>query len=124
MTVLHTEVTAKEQILETMKGWLLETLGDSVDIMLPELAEMFLEDGPVLFSGIKDAIATQDRVLLKERSHALKGSSASMGLEVLASHCQVVENCSKEGDFATAVSQMPLLQAEFDQVISLFNDLT
>ncbi|MEM7333314.1 MAG: Hpt domain-containing protein [Chloroflexota bacterium] len=123
MTVFNAEVTPKNEIMQTMKEWLSESLGDAFDIMLPELAEMYLEDGPVLLGEIKSAIAEQDPKALKESSHALKGSSASMGLANLAQHCQVVENCSKTADFATATMKMPQVEAEFNQVISLFQEM-
>jgi len=123
MTVFNVEVTPKNEILATMKEWLSESLGDAFDIMLPELAEMYLEDGPVLLNGIKNAIAAQDPKALKETSHALKGSSASLGLAVLAKHCQIIEDCSKTADFSTASLNMPQVEAEFNQIISLFQDM-
>lgn len=123
MNTVEIKVTPKDHILATMQSWLVETLGDAADMMLPELAQIFLEDSPPLLDGMYDAIGSQDPIVLKETSHSLKGSCSSMGLIALAEHCQFVESCSKSGDFSTAAARMPALEAEFDQVVGLFNDL-
>ncbi len=123
MSVFNVAVTSKNEILEGMKAWLSESLGDSFDIMLPELAEMYIEDGPALLGDIKNAIAQQDTTGLKNSAHALKGCSSSLGLSVLAQHCQVVESSSSTADFEMASSKMPELEAEFNQVISVFEEL-
>ena len=123
MTVFNVAATPKNEILEGMKAWLSESLGDSFDIMLPELAEMYIEDGPALLSDIKNAIAQQDATALKNSAHALKGCSSSLGLSILAKHCQVVESSSATADFAMASSKMSELEAEFNQVISVFEGL-
>ena len=114
MTIMQLETTPKEEIMAIMQA---------VDILMPELIEMYLDDGPHLLQEVYQAIEAQDAIALKNSAHTLKGSSDSMGLKTLAAHCQNVENCAKSGDFSTAQALMPQLEAEFNQVISLFESI-
>lgn len=123
MNTVDVKATSRDNILSTMQWWLAETLGDAASMMIPELAQMFLEDSPALLDAMYDAISVKDAFALKESSHSLKGSCSSMGLVTLAEHCQFVESCSKDGDFDSAAERMPALEAEFSQVISLFKEL-
>lgn len=124
MTIMPIEITPKEEILSTMRAWLEETLGDSMDMLIQELVEMYLEDGPLLLQEVYQAIEQEDAKNLKDTAHTLKGSSASMGFEALVSHCQEVENCAISQDFQLARTKMCPLEAEFNQVISLLESLT
>ena len=46
--------SSQEEIVKNMQDWLTETLGDSAEFMIPELAEMFLEDAPPLITKIQE----------------------------------------------------------------------
>lgn len=123
MSILNTRVTPKDEILETMQQWLTDTLGDAVEMMMPELAEMFLEDGPLLMMDLRDALAAEEANALKDAAHSLKGSCASLGLVMLSQHYQVLESAAKSEDFNTAIAAMPATEAEFNQVIDLFKEI-
>jgi histidine phosphotransfer protein HptB len=113
-----------EEIISIMREWLSETLGDAIEFMLPELATMFLEDAPDMLSKIHSAIANQNAASLKEFAHTLKGSSASMGLQTLASLCQEIETMAKAEDLKQAPITFNHLKQEYAQVKQALEQLT
>lgn len=116
-------VTSQDEILSGMRAWLADTLGDAVDMMLPELAEIFVEDSPPLLDKIHAALTSGDQMTLKDAAHTLKGSCASMGIVNLAAHCQLVETAAKENNMLAASAAMPRLETEFNQVMRVMNEL-
>ncbi|MCA9920917.1 MAG: Hpt domain-containing protein [Anaerolineales bacterium] len=111
-------VSQPESILKEMNEWLTETLGDSAEFMIPELAEMFLEDAPSLVQMIQYALSQNDVVQVRNAAHTLKGSSASMGLHIFSKHCKEIETQAKTGNLAAAAKQFPQFEAEYMQVVS------
>ena len=97
--------SSQDDIIKNMQDWLTETLGDSAEFMIPELAEMFLEDAPPLITKIQDGLEIGDGKLVKEAAHTLKGSSASMGLHAFSSHCKSIEQFAKSEDLSSAAKE-------------------
>ncbi|KAA3663226.1 MAG: Hpt domain-containing protein [Chloroflexi bacterium] len=115
--------SSQDEIMQNMKNWLTETLGDSADFMIPELAEMFLEDAPPLIAKIQTGFNIGDGKQVKEAAHTLKGSSASMGLHAFSSHCKKIETFAKSGDLAESAKSFPMLEAEYAQVKIVLEEL-
>ena len=109
-------ISSLDDILQNMQKWLIETLGDSAEFMIPELAEMFLEDAPPLISKIHDGLNLNDEIQVREAAHTLKGSSASMGLQVISSHCKKIEAFAKSKELPEATKIFPQLAAEYAQI--------
>jgi len=108
--------SSQDEILQNMQDWLTETLGDSAEFMIPELAEMFLEDVPPLITKIQNGFALGDGKQVKEAAHTLKRSSSSMGLHAFSAHCKKIETFAKSGDLVEAAKSFPQLEAEYAQV--------
>jgi len=108
--------SSRDEILKNMQDWLTETLGDSAEFMIPELAEMFLEDAPPLITKIQNGFELGNGNQVKEAAHTLKGSSASMGLHAFSIHCKKIEMFAKSGDLAESAKSFPNLEAEYAQV--------
>lgn len=123
----HTESTLPisnpNDIIKNMNAWLTETLGDSAEFMIPELAEMFLEDAPPLVEKIRVALADKDITQVREAAHTLKGSSASMGLHIFSMHCKEIETLAKSGNLEGAAIKFPFLEAEYSQVMFVLQEL-
>ena len=109
-------VSTPEEIISTMREWLSETLGDAVELMLPELASMFLEDAPEMLKNMHAAITSQNAIEIKNFAHTLKGSSASMGLQTFAAHCQEIETMAKTGDLSQSKLKFSHIVNEYKQV--------
>lgn len=120
-TILRT--TPPNEILSTMRTWLSDTLGEAYDFMLPELAEMYLEDAPMLISSIESAIDAQDGLRLKETAHTLKGSSASMGFTMFASICQEIESFAKANNISGAATRLPQAKAELMSIMGVLEGI-
>jgi HPt (histidine-containing phosphotransfer) domain-containing protein len=116
--------SSKDEIIKNMQDWLTETLGDSAEFMIPELAEMFLEDAPPLIMKIQTGVGLGDEKQVKEAAHTLKGSSASMGLHVFSSHCKNVEQSAKNGDLSNAAKYFHHLEAEYAQIAIVLQQLS
>ena len=116
-------VSQPEIILNDMNSWLTETLGDSAEFMIPELAEMFIEDTPPLVEMIQHGLSENNTLRVRNAAHTLKGSSASMGLHAFSNHCKEIEVQAKTGNLALAIQQFPQLEAEYKQVISVLQTI-
>jgi len=66
---------------------------------------------------LAQAIASRDRARTKAWSHAIKGSSATLGGRVLAAHCQRLELlAAAEPDWADAARLLSEIRAAYDQL--------
>lgn len=110
------------QIQTNVKETLGEVMGDSSPEMLSEMSSIFLEDSLPLILQILDSYSNQEFEVMKAAAHALKGSSATIGLERLAQLCQIIETNSKQHDLDLIGSQMPLLEAEYNQISRALSD--
>jgi HPt (histidine-containing phosphotransfer) domain-containing protein len=74
-----------------------ETIGNQADDLLPELSELFQEEGPQLLHALHKAIGDEDHRQLAAAAHTLKSSSASLGSRDLPSLCQHLETLGRSG---------------------------
>lgn len=104
------------EIEEKMLAYLRETSGETAVNLLPELAQLYLEDTAKQITDVGSAVAANDAVKLRQAGHALKGSSAIMGFDRLAALAKEVERLGKEGQVQKAASLLPDLQNEYQPV--------
>jgi CheY-like chemotaxis protein len=97
-------------------------LGDQADLLLPELSELFQDEGPRLLDGIRDAIHNSEPQRLAAGAHTLKSSSASLGSEELPKICGHLEALGRSGTTIGAAAQLASLEmgyADFAAVLDL-----
>lgn len=91
-------------------------MGDSSPEMLDEMAGIFLEDAVPLISQMKDGYSNQDWQSVSRAAHALKGSSATIGLDQLANICLAVETSSKQNEADLVGKHLPTLERAYVQI--------
>lgn len=84
-----------QQIQAKVKETLEIVMGDSSAEMLDEMSTIFLEDSLPLVEKMRSGLSSLDFQATRMAAHALKGSSATIGLEEFAHFCQAVETSSK-----------------------------
>ncbi|MCA9942880.1 MAG: Hpt domain-containing protein [Ardenticatenaceae bacterium] len=107
---------AIRQIQTEVKDALELVMGDSSPEMLDEMASIFLEDAVPLIDQIKTGYANQDFVSITMAAHALKGSSATIGLANFANICLAVETGGKQNEANLVSQQLPMLETEYAQI--------
>ena len=105
-----------EQIQMDVKRTLEQVMGESSAEMLNEMSLIFLEDAVPLIDQIKTGYVEGDLAAIRMAAHALKGSSATIGLEHFAHITLIVENSSKANDNAAIAEQLPALEAEYERI--------
>ncbi|MBF0357217.1 MAG: Hpt domain-containing protein [Magnetococcales bacterium] len=92
------------------KTWetLREDLGGNIDM----LTQKFLQKLDGRTESILAAISVNDSEALRNEAHALKGTSATIGAELLSQLCRQLEECGKKNDFAPTEELKTLLLAE------------
>jgi signal transduction histidine kinase/DNA-binding response OmpR family regulator/HPt (histidine-containing phosphotransfer) domain-containing protein len=93
-----------------------EMAGDMADLVLVEMIDCYLEEGPKLLSAIAQAIAQNDAVQLRSSAHNLKASSATLGAITLSNICRKLEVMSRIGNTEYGVDKLPQLEAEYERV--------
>ena len=86
-----------------------------------EIANQYLADAPGQVARLRDAIAAGDHVEARERAHALKGSSASVGAEAMRFCAADVEKKAVAGviDDAEAAAWMADLEHQLTLLLAL-----
>ena len=92
----------------------LRELGDPG--LLPELAEMFLDDASSRVAVLREAVEGGDARSVERIAHTLKGSSGNMGAKRMAAICEELQNAGASGDLARAPEQFGRLEEEFGRV--------
>ena len=96
-------------------------VGDNTGAILVEIIDCYLEDAPTYIKNIAKAISQNDAAELRQASHTLKSSSATLGATNLATICQELETLSRSQSFGNShtedrLDKLPQLQAEYEQV--------
>lgn len=104
---------AIEKIRNNVKFTLEQVMGESSSEMLSEMSAIFLEDAVPLIDQIKTGYASGDFESITMAAHALKGSSATIGLDQFAEVCLAVETHSKQQQLAMIGDNLPALDTEY-----------
>jgi PAS domain S-box-containing protein len=98
-----------------------ETIGDQADHLLPELSELFQEEGPRLLQSVHQAINETDHQQLAAAAHTLKSSSASLGSRGLPTLCQHLETLGRSGTTTGADKYTTSLDQEYARFTAILN---
>ena len=102
-----------QQIRTNVKETLELAMGESSPEMLDEMSTIFLEDALPIISKMKDALEEQDFIAINMCVHALKGSSATIGLAQFADLCEILELSVAQQDVFQIKSLVGTLEMEY-----------
>jgi HPt (histidine-containing phosphotransfer) domain-containing protein len=91
-------------------------MGDSSAEMLGEMSSIFLEDAVPLIDQMKTGYATHDLTAVRMAAHALKGSSATIGLEQFAAICLEIETSCKQNETNQMRQHLAALESDYIQI--------
>ncbi len=80
--------------------------------LLADMAKLFLEDGPKLFSEARAAVAQGDSKALERAAHALKGSAGNFSAHATYQAALNLEKIGRGGDLTAAEEACGLLEQE------------
>ncbi len=105
-----------QEIRTQVKTALESVMGDSSPEMLSEMASIFLEDAVPLIDQMKLGFSHRDFTAVSQAAHALKGSSATIGLEQFADICLAVETSSKQSQADLVGNHLATLELAYVQI--------
>ena len=105
-----------QEIQIQVKNTLSMVMGDSSAEMLNEMSAIFLEDAVPLIDQMKAGHANHDYRAVRQAAHALKGSSATIGLDEFANICLAVEKSSKQDAPSLVSDHLATLELAYNQV--------
>ncbi|MEC4719630.1 response regulator [Noviherbaspirillum sp. CPCC 100848] len=88
-----------------------------------ELAALYRNDSPPRIAAMRAAHAAGDHALLAKVSHALSGSSASIGATALSLLCRELENAAKAGALGDFAARLGGIEAEYRRVSAKIQSL-
>jgi signal transduction histidine kinase/DNA-binding NarL/FixJ family response regulator len=86
---------------------------------LRELLDIFYSDAPARFAAVSGAIEAQQKHVVTMQAHTLRGSALNLGLERFVSVCEKLEAAAQAEDYATMVTALAALEAEYAQACTL-----
>ena len=104
------------QLRHSVKDTLAQVMGTSSPEMLDEMATIYLEDAIPLIDQMKEGLNQRDYSAITMAAHALKGSSATIGLTAFADLCLAVETSSKENQADRVSAHLIKLESEYPKV--------
>ncbi|WP_420631225.1 Hpt domain-containing protein [Candidatus Leptofilum sp.] len=104
------------QLQNDIKRALAEVMGEASPETLDEMASIFLEDAVPLMDQMKEGLNSQNYASISMAAHALKGSSATIGLSTFAHLCLAVETNSKQEATHLLDNNLAILEAEYAKV--------
>jgi len=94
-------------------GQLIDRVGD--ENLVRELMPICLKDNKVRLDSLSEAVAAKDVGNVKLYAHAIKGSSANLGLESLAQAARRLEHMAASDDLTQAEVCLEMIRAEFER---------
>jgi HPt (histidine-containing phosphotransfer) domain-containing protein len=104
---------------EPLDGYLSEDGGLA---LVSEIAEIFAEDLPRRFRGLRDALAAGDDERVRHWAHAIKGGGAIAGAKRLAALAEAIEQAPASQACAAAQTRVDEMEAVFDASKRAMND--
>jgi HPt (histidine-containing phosphotransfer) domain-containing protein len=96
--------------------------GDEGDDFLREIIGIFLEDTPLRFTELEDALRLQDTAMFARAAHSIKGSSSNLGAIGLRAEAEALEQDAVQGLDGAAAS-IARLKQEFERTKQALNSL-
>jgi len=88
-----------------------------------ELAALYQNDGPPRLAAIREAFAAGDCARVAKVTHALAGSSASIGATGLSALCKELETAAKAGSLDAFEQRMTAIETEYARICSKLQSL-
>jgi HPt (histidine-containing phosphotransfer) domain-containing protein len=105
-----------QQIQTVVREALQFVMGDSSPEILGEMSTIFMEDAIPLINQMKLSYDSHDFKSISMAAHALKGSSATMGLIKIADLCLAIEISSKLQEYDQLGIHISDLESEYAQI--------
>lgn len=102
-----------------------EALAELRDVMEDEfdiLIQTYISDSRERLENLRQALASGDQDAFTRTAHSFKGSSVNIGATRLGELCFAAEKAGKEQRTADAITLLPQLEAEFEEVRRLMED--
>ena len=96
--------------------------GDGGDDFLREIIGIFLEDTPLRFIELEDALRVQDTGKFARVAHSIKGSSSNVGAIGLHAEAEALEQKAHQG-WDGAAESIERLKQEFERTKQALNAL-
>jgi PAS domain S-box-containing protein len=100
------------KVLESIR----EMADDQADEIIAHLIEEYLKIAPQHIKQIQDAIASANLDSLRQSSHTLGSSSATLGAIKFAKLCKQLENLARSGNFAEVAAPSQDLETQYEQL--------
>lgn len=101
----------------------LEVVRDMFGADFAELAALYRNDGPPRLAVIREAYGAGDLARVAKVTHALAGSSASIGATGLSALCKEVETSAKAGSLEKFEQRMAAIEAEYARICGKLQSL-
>jgi CheY-like chemotaxis protein len=101
----------------------LESVREMFGADFGELAALYQNDGPPRLAAIREAFAAGDCARVAKVTHALAGSSASIGATGLSALCKEVETAAKAGSLDAFEQRMTAIETEYARICSKLQSL-
>ena len=86
--------------------------------VLKKIIDLYGQNSPVLLRTIRDAVSSEDSVLLQEAAHSLKTASANLGAVTLAAICKELEETGRQKKAAAAGELLVRLEESFQEALA------
>lgn len=100
--------------LETLAGFDETQKEGELDFVV-ELIDIYLAEAPLIFSSIRDGLATNDWLSTKRAAHSLRGSSSNLGVLQMAEIAGELEHLTENQNVAGG-QLLTRLEDEFHRV--------
>ena len=115
-SVEHQNVEGMEVLDRKVIDGLWAMAGEEGNFMIAEIIGQYLADALPRLQDIREAIVAEDAEALRNSAHALRSSSANLGVVGLSELCKQLENLGRSGITDKAMEQLPALEAEYVRV--------
>lgn len=98
----------------------LERVGGDQEL-LKEIAELFIEDGPLLLKDVRAAVDAGDTTALQRSAHSLKGSVANFGADAAVEAALNLEKMGANGTLDGAPEALASLESEIQKLVAVLS---
>jgi CheY-like chemotaxis protein len=93
----------------------LRRLQGKTEDLIAKLSEIFARDTGRRLEELEDAVHRADTLAVVQLAHAIKGSAANLGAQIVVQICAGIETRAEAADLSSASAQMDELRREFSR---------